>query len=164
MSIIGLRALLAALVFAIYRKGFKINFTLGNVIAGICLSGTTIMYVFANQLTTAAAAIVLQFTAPIFVLIIRFFAYKKKPTLAEIIAVVATLFGMALFFADELSAGNTFGNILAIGSGLCFAGVIMGNKRKDSDPGHSIMLGFILNALIWTPFAFFDAGVSFNFT
>jgi len=162
MSIIGLRALLAALFFAVYRKGFKINLTTGNIIAGVCLSGTTILYVFANQLTTAAAAILLQFTSPVFVLIIRFFAYKKRPTLPEIIAVLATLFGMTLFFADELSAGNTLGNILAIGSGLAFAGVIMGNKRKDSDPEQSVMLGFIINAIIWTPFVFIDQGISFD--
>jgi hypothetical protein len=42
MSIIGLRALLAALVFAVYRRSFKINFTTGNVIAGVCLAFTTI--------------------------------------------------------------------------------------------------------------------------
>ena len=164
MSIIGLRALLAALVFVIYRKGFKINFTTGNIIAGLSLSGTTILFVFANQLTTAAAAILLQFTSPIFVLLIRFIFYKKKPKLGEIIAVTITLFGIALFFADELREGNILGNILAIGSGLSFAGVIMGNKREDSDPNQSLMLGFIINAVIWTPFVFFDKAVEFNFS
>jgi drug/metabolite transporter (DMT)-like permease len=99
MSIIGIRALLAALVFAVYRRGFKINFTKGNIIAGLCLSCTTILFVFANQLTTAAAAILLQFTSPVWVLIIRFVFYKKRPRLREVIAVSVTLMGMALFFS-----------------------------------------------------------------
>ena len=163
MSIIGIRALLAALVFAVYRKSVKINFTPGNVISGLCLASTTILFVFANQLTTAAAAILLQFTSPIFVLIIRFIFYKKKPKLSEIIAVSVTIMGMALFFADELSAGNTLGNILAICSGLSFAGVIMGNKREDTNPEHSLFFGFIINAVLFTPFAFFDQGISAEF-
>jgi drug/metabolite transporter (DMT)-like permease len=117
--------------------------------------------VFANQLTTAAAAILLQFTSPIFVLLIRFIFYKQKPKLAEIIAVSVTIAGMFLFFADELNTGNLLGNIVAIGSGMAFAGVVMGNKRPDTDPRQSIMLGFAINAIIWTPFAFFDSAVNF---
>ena len=161
MSIIGLRALFAALVFVLFQKGIKISFTTGNIISGICLSLTTILFVFANQLTTAAAAILLQFTSPVWVLIIRFIFYKKRPKLGEIIAVSITLMGMALFFADELNAGNALGNFIAMLSGLSFAGVIMGNKRSDTEPGQSILLGFSINAVIFTPFIFFDPGVSF---
>jgi drug/metabolite transporter (DMT)-like permease len=162
MSIIGLRALLAALVFAVYRRSLKIDFTAGNVIAGLCLACTTILFVFANQLTTAAAAILLQFTSPIFVLLIRFVFYKQRPKFAEIVAVSVTIAGMVLFFADELSSGGMLGNIIAIGSGLAFAGVIMGNKRPDTDPNQSIMLGFTINAIVWSPFAFFDRAVTFD--
>ena len=160
MSIIGLRALLAAIVFTIYRRSIKIQFTKGNMLAGVCLSSTTIMYVFANQLTTAAAAILLQFTSPIFILLFRFVFYRKIPKPAEAVAVIATILGMLLFFADELSAGGTLGNLLAIGSGVAFAGVIMCNQRPDTVPEHSIMLGFLINATIWTPFAFFDPNIT----
>ena len=61
MSIVGIRAFLAAIVFIIYRRSLKIEFTLGNILTAICLSSTTVMYVFANKLTTAAAAILLQY-------------------------------------------------------------------------------------------------------
>ena len=160
LSIIGLRALLAAVVFAIYRRSVKVQLTTGNVLAAICLSSTTIMYVFANQLTTAAAAILLQFTSPIFLLLFRFIFHKIRPKPSEAIAVAATVFGMLLFFADDLNAGGTLGNLLAIGSGLAFAGVIMCNKRSDAKPEQSIMLGFLINATIWTPFAFFDPNIT----
>jgi drug/metabolite transporter (DMT)-like permease len=159
MSIIGMRAALAAIVFAIFRKGLKIRLTTGNCLAALCLSGTTILFVFANQLTTAAAAILLQFTSPVWVLIMQFVFYRRKPKLSEALAVVFTLFGMLLFFGDELGEGNMLGNMLAIGSGLTFAGVIFFNKRPDADPEHSIMLGFYVNALVWLPFAFFDQNI-----
>ena len=160
MSIIGLRALLAAALFAVYRKSLRINFTRGNILAAICLAGTTILFVFANKLTTAAAAILLQFSAPVFVLLIELIAYGKRPRLSEILAVLATLAGMLLFFADRLAPGNFLGNLLAIASGLSFAGVFVFNKRPDAIPDHSLFLGFLLNAAVGLPFVFLPGGFS----
>ena len=157
MSIIGLRALFAAGVFVIYRRSIKIKFTRGNILAAACLSATTILFVFANKLTTAAAAILLQFSAPVFILIIELIFYRKKPTVSAGVAVSVTILGMLLFFADRLETGNTLGNILAIASGLTFAGVFVSNKRKDTDPDQSLLLGFLVNAVIGLPFIFFQA-------
>ena len=160
MSIIGIRAALAMLVFAIFRKGFRTKLTVGNCIAALCLSGTTVMYVFANQLTTAAAAIVLQFTSPAFILLYQLFFYRRKPTISEVLAVLFTLLGMLLFFGDNLSGGNLLGNLFAVVSGMTFAGVCVCNKRPDADPKHSIMLGFYINTVVWLPFAFFDRAIT----
>jgi len=157
MSIIGLRALLAAAVFVVYRKSVKVNFTRGNVLAALCLSATTILFVFANKMTTAAAAILLQFTAPAFIILIQFVFYRTKPKWSELAAVSITICGMLLFFADKLAPGNMLGNLLAIASGLCFAGVFVCNKRKDTDPQHALYLGFLINAIIGLPFIPFEA-------
>ncbi len=156
MSIIGLRAFLAAIVFAIYRRSVKLKFTRGNVLAAACSSITTILFVFANKLTTAAAAILLQFSAPIFIILIELVFYKKKPSLSAAIAVAITLLGMLLFFADDLDMGSMLGNILAIMSGVTFAGVFICNKRPDANPKDSLFLGFLANSLIGLPFAFFE--------
>jgi len=156
MSIIGLRAVLAAIVFVIYRRSVKINFTPGNILAAICLSGTTILYVFANKLTTAAAAILLQYTAPIFIILMHLVFYRKKPKISEAAAVCVTIAGMLLFFAGNLKAGGMIGNICAIASGLSFAGVFVCNKRPDTDPEQSLFLGFLINCVIGLPFAFFE--------
>ena len=162
MSIIGLRALLAAVVFALYRKSVKINLTPGNILAALCLSGTTILFVFANKLTSAAAAILLQFSAPIFIIIIQFLFYRQKPRPSGVIAVSVTLIGMLLFFADRLftgqgDPGGTIGNIIAIISGLTFAGVFVCNKRPDVDTEQSLFIGFLFNAVVGLPFVFFQA-------
>ncbi|MCL2160127.1 MAG: DMT family transporter [Oscillospiraceae bacterium] len=156
MSIIGLRAVLAAVVFVIYKKSAKIRFTFGNVLAALCLSATTVLFVFANKLTTAAAAILLQFSAPIFIILINLAFYKKKPKISEAVAVSATVFGMVLFFSDKLEGGGVLGNIFAIASGLSFAGVFVCNKRQDADPEQSLLLGFFINAVIGLPFVFFE--------
>jgi drug/metabolite transporter (DMT)-like permease len=157
MSVIGLRALLAAIVFAVYRKSVRIEFSFGNILTAVCLAATTILFVFANKLTTAAAAILLQFTAPVFIILIQLAFYKTKPKASELIAVGVTILGMLLFFADRLESGSLLGNLLAIASGLSFAGVFVCNKRQDTDPNQALLLGFLINAVIGTPFAFFQA-------
>jgi len=153
MSIVGLRAILAAGVFIIYRRSFKLEFTLGNILTAICLSSTTVMYVFANQLTTAAAAILLQFTAPIFIILIYLVFYGKKPTVSAVVAVFFTLAGMSLFFVENLDAGGFWGNIMALISGLSMAGVYVCNKRPDTNPENALFLGFLINTCIGMPFA-----------
>jgi len=162
MSIIGLRALLAAALFAVYRKSVRVTFTHGNILAALCLAGTTVLFVFANKLTTAAAAILLQFSAPVFVLLLELFTCGKRPKPSEIVAVAATLAGMLLFFADRLAPGNLLGNLLAIASGLSFAGVFVFNKRPDVDPEQSVFLGFLLNAAVGLPFVFLPDGFTWE--
>jgi len=156
MSIVGLRAMLAAAVFVVYRRSVKIEFTAGNILAALCLSATTTLFVFANKLTTAAAAILLQFTAPVFIILILLVFYKKKPKPSELIAVSVTIFGMLLFFADKLDGGAMLGNIFAVASGLTFAGVFVCNQRADAKPEQAILLGFIINSIIGLPFVFLE--------
>jgi len=153
MSIVGLRAFLAAIVFVIYRRSVKLEFTRGNVFTALCLSATTILYVYANQLTTAAAAILLQFTAPIFIILIYLIFYGKKPSLGAVVAVFLTLIGMILFFVDNLDTGALLGNVFALLSGLSMAGVYVCNKRPDTNPENALFLGFLINSVIGLPFA-----------
>jgi len=156
MSIVGIRAFLAAIVFIIYRRSVRIQFTPGNIMTAICLSSTTVMYVFANKLTTAAAAILLQFTAPVFIILIYLIFYKKKPTISAVVAVLLTLFGMMLFFAENLDTGAFWGNIMALISGLSMAGVYVCNKRPDTNPENALFLGFLINTCIGLPFVITD--------
>jgi len=157
MAIVGLRAALAALVFIIFRRSVKIKFTKGNILAALCLSLTTILFVFANKLTTAAAAILLQFTSPIFIILMHLIFYKIKPKLREAVVVSLTICGMLLFFAGKLDGGSFLGNLLAIGSGVFFAGVCVCNKMDDTEPEQAIFLGFLINTVVGVPFAFFSA-------
>jgi len=153
ISINGLRAFFAAIVFVIYRRDYRARLSRGNILGAICLTSTTTMFVYANKLTTAAAAILLQYCMPVFIVIIELLLYKKKPKPVEIAAVVTTLLGMVLFFGDSLAPGAMLGNLLAIGSGLAFAGVFVCNNRPDVDPEQSLFLGFLISAAIGLPFA-----------
>jgi len=156
MSITGLRSLLAAAVFVIYRRSIKIDFTFDNILGALCLSSTTILFVFANKLTTAAAAILLQFSAPIFIILIHLIFYRKKPKISEALAVAITLSGMMLFFADHLGTGRILGNVVAVIAGVTFAGLFVCNKRPNANPEHLLLLGFLINSVVGIPFTFTD--------
>ena len=154
LTISGLRSVFAAALFVIYRRSIKVQLTKGNIMAAVCLAITTMLFVYANKLTTAAAAILLQFTSPVFIILIQLVFYRKRPRTSEVAAVSITILGMLLFFADRLEAGNMLGNIMAIASGLALAGVFVSNQRADTVPEQSIMLGFLINAVIGAPFVF----------
>lgn len=152
MTIIGVRAIFAAAILAIYMRRPHITFSPSVLLGAVCMSGTTILFVFANKLTTAANAIVLQDTAPIFVIILSLIFLKKRPRALDVIAVLATFGGISLFFFDQLHGSAMLGNILACVSGVTFAGVFLINQMPNAKPEESLLLGHLINIVIGLPF------------
>ncbi len=152
MTIVGIRALIAGVVMAIYMRRPHITFSPAVILGGLSLAATTMLFVYANKLTTAANAIVLQYVAPIFVLIMSALFFKKRFRPFDIIAVVVVFFGIALFFFDKLQATAVLGNILALLAGVAFAGVFMINQMKGAKPEEALLLGHIINLVVSIPF------------
>lgn len=152
MTIIGMRAALGAIVVAIYMKKPRIHFRPSVILGALCMSGTTVLFVFANKLTTAANAIMLQYTAPVFVIILTALFWKKLPKGLDVAAVLAVFGGIALFFVGQLQATAVLGNVLAVLSGLSFAGVFLVNQMPDACPEESVLLSMVLNTVISIPF------------
>ncbi|MDD7282184.1 DMT family transporter [Floccifex sp.] len=152
IAINGARSLIALILFFIYKKGLKIKINRYVVSAGICLMLTNTLYVMANKMTTAANAIVLQYLAPIFVLIWDCLYKKKLPSTREFLLVVMAFSGMVLFFFDQIDGGKLIGNCLAICAGLSFSGVFFINSLPKASSEDASMLGFLLSFLISIPF------------
>lgn len=153
IAIAGARSAISSLVILAYIRKPKFTWSLDQILATIFYAGTVILFVTANKLTTAANAILLQYGAPIYVAILGSIILKEKTTLADWITIGLVIFGMFLFFLDELKPGNLFGNIIAILSGVAFAlYIIFMRKQKDESPIESTFLGNILTAIIGLPF------------
>jgi drug/metabolite transporter (DMT)-like permease len=104
-------------------------------------------------MTTAANAIVLQYTAPVFVLIVTAFVLKRKLRSFEILTVLAALFGIVLFFMDQVSGNGMSGNIMAVGSGF-FMGImyaLTGEIKDDGERISGLVLGHTALAVICIP-------------
>lgn len=162
LVIAGGRSLFAALIVLCYMAltRQRIRLTRDTLLSGILLCGVFICFVMANKYTTAANAIVLQYTAPIFILIFSALFLHKKPRRLDIGAVILTLVGVSLFFFDSLDAGKLFGNLLGIAAGAFMGGmfVAVGNtKREEKMSG--ILLGHVFCAAVALPFAFFTDNV-----
>jgi drug/metabolite transporter (DMT)-like permease len=151
LVIAGFRSLIASGVVLLYIKAKKIKFILNkaSIISGIMLCLTFMAFVTANKLTTSANTIVLQYTAPVFIMIISVVLFKQGFKKADYWTVGFTILGIALCFFDQLSAGGLWGNIIAVASGLFLAGMYVATGRADYQSRISgILLGQIFTAII----------------
>ena len=155
--IAGGRSLISALVLGgfMYITKVKVKVCKYSIGAGISLAGCFFCFIAANKLTTAANAIILQYTAPIFILIISILFLHQKVQKREILVVATTLVGIVLFFFEQLSPGNIAGNILGVLAGL-FLGVMfllvgLGGGQDDSIRLSGILFAHVLTALIGIP-------------
>ncbi len=163
------RSLVAAFAIAAIRhlqgRNPSLRATRLELLGALCYSGVLICFVAATKLTTAANAIFLQFTAPIYLLILEPLALGTRLERRDVLTLVACLGGMALFFRDGLGGGAWLGNLLGIASGICLACVsllIKAQRSRDAsrDPAQIVLLGNVLVALLCAPWAFPAMGFS----
>lgn len=116
----------------------------------VCL---VMLFVASNKLTTSANAILLQFTAPAWVLLLAFWLLKEKIKPRDLAVVGVVFIGMMLFFIGDLNAGGMLGNVLAVISGVSMALMIITLKKiKDGNPLEIILWGNILTFIAGMPF------------
>ena len=154
MSINGARTLIALVVIGIYLAiiRHKPRFNRWIFLGSLCIFGTNALYSVANKLTTAANTIVLQFTAPVFVILFSALFWKKKPQKLDLAACAVVFGGVLFFFVDSLEAGGALGNVLAILSGAAYGGVFLLNDFPDSDAISAVFWGDVLSAVTGLPF------------
>ena len=161
-AIAGMRSLIAALVVLAFMKWKKIalRITRQSVLSAVFMAGIFNCFVIANKLTTAANAIVLQFTSPVFTLILGALFLHKKCRRGDAVTVGVTLIGISLFFFDQLAPGNLLGNCFGILAGLMVAATYLAVGEMDGDTRMSgVFLGQLLTAAIGLPFLFFTETV-----
>lgn len=156
MAIAGSRSGIAALVMLVYLKKPIKDYNKNKLIGGLIYTSLMLLFVSANKLTTSANAILLQFTAPVWVALFSGFFLREKIRNYDWYAIGAVMVGMTLFFVGDLETGNTLGNVLAVLSGVSFAGVVIFLKlQKDGSPVEMTILGNLLTFLVAIPFLFF---------
>ena len=162
LAINGARNLIGAAVIGIYLlvTGHRIVFSRRVFIGALSMIGVTTLFAVANKLTTAANTIVLQFTAPVFVILFMAAFYRQKPGRTDLAVCFLVMLGIVLFFVDGIQAGNLLGNILAILSGVCYAGVFMMNTGEKADAISSCFLGQLAAGLALTPLCFRETDFS----
>ena len=152
MAITGIRSLGAAVVLLIYIKKPKLYWNRYFFSGVLAYSMMVILYVISIRLTTAANAIFLEFTAPIYVVAFGYFLLNERINRFDIFAMVIIFLGMGLFFMDELSFYGFWGNILALLAGVCLALVTVLIRKEKESAFEIVFFGNVLTAIICFPF------------
>lgn len=162
-AINGARTAIALVVIGIYLIVVKhpLRFNRWILLGAVSVFSTNLLFSIANKMTTAANAIVLQFTVPVFVMLFSLVFFGRKPTKLDLAACVIVFGGIVFFFADSLSMGGGIGNALALLSGVTYAGVFMMNDMPNSDAISSVFWGDVLSAIVGLPFLMRETDFSF---
>ena len=148
------RSLFAIFTVAFFtrREGFGINRL--SAAASFLYAVLLILFVLATKATTAANAIFLQYTAPVYLLILEPVIYKEKFRSRDLITVAVCLGGMALFFVGQLRPQDVAGNVMALASGLCFAVyflLLRHPRAREVNRASSVIYGNTLAVIMTAP-------------
>jgi len=155
LAINGARNLIASCVIGLYilctRHRLKWNFTV--FVGAVSMAGVTTLFAIANKLTTAGNTIILQYTAPVWIILLMMLFFGKRPGRLELITIVFVLAGILCFFYEGLSAGRWLGDLLALLSGIFYAGVFMLNQFERGDALSSMFFGQLACGIFLSPLA-----------
>lgn len=156
MSISAGRGLIAAVMLIIYMKLRHHEFVLNRavVIGGCAIGFSSILYVVSNKLTTAANAILIQYTAPVFIIFYIWLFFREKPRKLDLIATLVISAGEICFFVDSLSVGGMAGNLLALLGGAIYAVVFMMKRFDGADTLSSVLVGCLICVVAGAPWLF----------
>ena len=148
------RSLFALVTVALVtrREGFGLNRL--TAAAAILYAALVILFVMATKQTTAANAIFLQYTAPVYLLILEPLVYKEKFRARDLITVLVCIGGMALFFVGQLRPQDVTGNLMALTSGLFFAIyflLLRHPRAREVNRASSVIYGNLLVVLACAP-------------
>jgi len=152
LAVAGMRGLIAGILLILLNRGLRLTGSRIQWIGALAYALCTVSFCLATKLTTAANAILLQYTAPVWVALLGAWLLGERTTRLDWITIAVVLAGMGLFFADGLELAHVIGNAIAILSGLFFAGMTIALRRqKEGSPVESVILGNFLAFLIGLP-------------
>jgi len=122
-SLFALPVVLGALFLASRGRGAEVRAALGRRstwYVALAYAIAVMLFVAATRMTTAANAILLQYTSPVHVVLLSPWLLRERVAWWDWLAVAGCAVGMVCFFGDGLAGGAALGNVLALVSGFGF--------------------------------------------
>ena len=152
LTIVFYRSLFASLFFAFFvRRSIAVP-RVALLVSALAYTAAISAFVSANKITTAANAIALQYTAPMFVFMIVHFLFGEKITGASWISLGLGMLGIAVICVGSAGQPDAAGVMIALLSGLLFS-IYMVSLRflKEFNPGTLTFLNNLVCCLILLP-------------
>ncbi|HEY1205246.1 MAG: DMT family transporter [Bryobacteraceae bacterium] len=153
-QVAGFRSGVAALAVFALAPAARRGLSWRVVPVATAYAATLILFVTATKLTTAANAIFLQSTAPLYVLALGLVLLHERIRRSDLVLAAAVATGLSLFFAARQGALATApdparGDLLALLSGVAWALTIVGLRwlGRRSDGGGAIATVALGNAI-----------------
>ena len=145
----GIALVVYVIFFAATRH--KPRFNRWIFLGACCVCTTNVLFAVANKMTTAANSIVLEYTAPIFVILLSAIFLRRRPDRLDLAACAVVFLGVLCFFLESLGGGHLAGDALALLSGVSYGCVFMLNDMPDGDPISSVFWSAVMSTLIGLP-------------
>lgn len=159
LSVMPARGLMGVCLFACLTDPFHIKWNRVKILSALCFFAQGALIVLSFKYTTAGNATILQNISPAFIMILEFLVLKKKPALTDILVCAVLFAGVVLCIGGNSgTGGGRKGDLMALLSGLFYAGVFFCNTRPGANAKESLLLGSALD-LLFIPFCFTDAEV-----
>jgi drug/metabolite transporter (DMT)-like permease len=153
IAILSARSLFASLVFLAYMRRIPTRLNRWQLLAAAALILTQFLFITSTKLTTAANAIFLQYTAPVYVVLLGYWLLREKPSRTDYASMAIIFLGLLFFFGDKLSTDGLYGNLLAVLSGVTSAMMMVSFRaQKDGTPEDSFLIGSLVTAILGAPF------------
>ena len=162
-EISALRSGLAALFLLVWMRG-RVSWTRGTVGAGILYAATVTLFVAATKLTTAASAIFLQSSAPLFIVLLGPPLLGERFERRDVRYLVVIAAGLILCFLGRPHSSGTApdpvsGNILALFCSVTWALTLLALRYHERQGGaergglSSVVIGNLFACVVALPFA-----------
>jgi len=152
-------AIAAAVLWGVRRPSLR-RISRAEWHAAVALAATTGLFIVSNKLTTAANAILIQYSAPVWIALLGAWFLGERATRLDWVTIGLVLGGITLFFFEQLTLDHVAGNLIALAAGVAFAFSAMTLRRaalsstpdRPVDPLRALLLGNLLGAVIGAPF------------
>lgn len=153
LAIVCMRSFSASLTMLFFIRRQKLPWSWPMLGGALSYMAFTYCIILSTKLTTSATAVMMQYTAPIYVAFFSWMILNERVRRSDWVCLAVVLGGMCLFFLDKMGGGSILGNVIALGNGISFALLsIFLRFQKGGHPEQSIFLGGFLAFLIGIPF------------
>lgn len=141
----------------IYPRKFKFDWSKGNLLVALFYSAFGALFAVSVKLTTAANAILMQYTAPIYIAFLAPLILKEKTSARDWAFVGVMVVGMSMFFLNDLQIDGERNDLLGLlagaGVGMCWAMVVVLLKKQGAAdmPLSGLTLGNFMTSVYCFP-------------
>ena len=153
MTLAGIRSLIAGVTILLITRKFKFKMTLRQFAAALAYAASVICIVAATKHTTAANAVLLTYTSPIYTALGAHFFLHERITKKDTLSIAVIIVGLVFFAANGLSTGHWFGDILSALSGLLYAVMLLLMRSEcENEPIVCVTWGCFMAFIFSLPF------------